>query len=124
MCDRAKGLRIGLKLARQHAERQFAARIAMAERGEDCTSCVATLTEMESAIEAARNFVFTGKPIPMPSRLEDFVDQAIVAIEFKEAYEKNAADGGKTIAELQRKIHILEQKLYAAERQLHGGVKV
>ena len=53
MCDRAKGLRIGLKSARQHAERQFAARIAAAEEGKDCCECVATLTEMESAIEAS-----------------------------------------------------------------------
>ncbi len=119
MCDRAKGLRIGLKLARQHAERQFAARIAAAEEGKDCCECVATLTEMESAIEAARNFVFTGKPIPMPSRLEDFVDQAIEAIEYKETHEKAQA-GPDELERLRQENKTLRLRVNTLESR-YGG---
>lgn len=92
MCERANGLRLLLAQAKRHAERMFETRSRLVQEGKDCADCVETLKAVEACLEAARNFVFTGVAMAMPSRLEDFVKQASDALEYQTKHKEVSTD--------------------------------
>jgi hypothetical protein len=119
MCERSRGFSIIVEEARKHADRMFSARIAAARRGEDCEDCTVRAIEIERGLEIARNYAFTGKPGGVPNRLEDFIDKAIDAIEYKETHEK-AQVGSDELERLRQENKTLRLRVNALESR-YGG---